>query len=312
MSLVKLSSLFFIDYGSNLELNILKESKVGINFVSRTRKNNGVSAIIEPVEDKKPIPANTISVALGSSSVLYSFLQEKPYYSGRDVAYLTPKSKMSRQEMLYYCLCIQTNRFRYNFGRQANKTIDNLLVPDIKDIPNWVNNTEIKDLSHLNEKYNIEEFDISNINYKLFDFFEIFKFESETKHNEKKNVNLVSALTTNNGIKGIVSTDTYINGNKLSISSNGIYTGTAFYQENDFVLQDSLALSLKEMELNKYIGLYLVSILNIEKYRYNYGRKSGKSRLLKEKIYLPIDKQGKPKWYFMENYIKSLPYSKCL
>lgn len=61
--------------------------------------------------------------------------------------------------------------------------------------------------------------------------------------------------------------------------------------------------------MNVYIGLFLVSLIKLERYRFNYGRKWHKDRMNKSKIKLPIDTNGNPDWQFMEDYIKSLPYS---
>lgn len=311
MTMEKLENLFYITTGHDLELNSLELDSFGINYVSRTRKNNGISAKIKSL-DIKPMPKDTITVALSSASVLFAFLQEKPYYTGYHIACLTPKFNMSKQEKLFYCMCITTNRFRYNFGRQANKTINQLLVPSYEDIPTWVNETNIIDLSNITDKCDKNVINFSKIEYGKFYFNEIFVNVSKTKRHKFINVNLVSAQTADNGISGSVYTDTYINGNKITISSNGINTGTAFYQKNEFVTQDSLAFDLKDFELNKYIAMYLVTILNMNKFKFNYGRKSGKNRLDKLILNLPINSKGKPNYKIMEKYVKSLSYSKSL
>jgi type I restriction enzyme M protein len=57
--------------------------------------------------------------------------------------------------------------------------------------------------------------------------------------------------------------------------------------------------------------MFFVTIMNLEKYRYNYGRKASQTRMKKILIKLP-EKNGNPDLIFMENYIKSLPYSKSL
>lgn len=310
MKRVNLDSLFKINYGTDLELNKLELDPLGINFVSRTRKNNGVSNYVKSI-DVKPNPQNTISVALGSSSVLFAFLQDKPYYSGRDIAYLVPIMPMTKQEMLFYCMCITHNRFRYNFGRQANKTINKLLVPSRNDIPEWVNTTKIVTPASISEKY-IDCSEFSKNKFENIPFYDIFDNIVETTKSQKTNVNLVSAKTTDNGIAGCKKTDKYIDGNKITISSNGIYTGTAFYQQNAFITQDSLAFDLKCAKLNKYIAMYLVTIINMNRFKFNYGRKSGKNRLDKLSLCLPINNNGSPDYDFMENYIKSLPYSKLI
>lgn len=63
--------------------------------------------------------------------------------------------------------------------------------------------------------------------------------------------------------------------------------------------------------MNKYVALFLVTILNLEKYRYNYGRKASQTRLQSTSIKLP-EKNGKPNFEFMKIFIQSLPYSKNL
>ena len=50
----------------------------------------------------------------------------------------------------------------------------------------------------------------------------------------------------------------------------------------------------------------------MEKFRFNYGRKWNLDRMNISKIKLPVDKKGIPDFVFMENYMKSLPYSKSL
>lgn len=50
----------------------------------------------------------------------------------------------------------------------------------------------------------------------------------------------------------------------------------------------------------------------MDKYRWTYGRKWRPIRMRDSTIKLPVNLKGEIDWEFMENYIKSLPYSKCL
>jgi hypothetical protein len=132
MNLAKISDLFTLKYGTNLELVKLEECNKNdddaINFVSRTEKNNGISAIVEKVFDVEPNQAKSLSVAAGGS-VLATFYHKYQYYSGRDIYILIPKKEYSDIEMLFYAYCISLNKYRFNYGRQANKTLKNLLIP---------------------------------------------------------------------------------------------------------------------------------------------------------------------------------------
>jgi len=64
-------------------------------------------------------------------------LQPEPFYSGRDLFYLRPKAQMTVEQKLFFCMCIRANKFRFNYGRQANKTLRDLVIPDLGEVPDW-------------------------------------------------------------------------------------------------------------------------------------------------------------------------------
>ena len=130
--LMRLGDIFDVVYGINLELVHLTQCKstdIGaIPFVSRTESNNGVSAFVESELDIDPNPAHTLSVAAGGS-VLATFYQPFPYYSGRDLYVLIPLGEKNIIEMIFYAQCISANKYKYNYGRQANKTLRDIMIP---------------------------------------------------------------------------------------------------------------------------------------------------------------------------------------
>jgi hypothetical protein len=131
MTLVRLCDIFDIKQGKSLELVNCEENENGVCFVSRTSTNNGIAARVKELYDLEPMNANAITVAL-SGSVLSSFYQEEPFYTAFHIACLYPKKNLSQEKMLYYCAIIEHNKYRYNFGRQANKTLKNILAPLIE------------------------------------------------------------------------------------------------------------------------------------------------------------------------------------
>lgn len=132
------NDLFEVKYGINMELNacVLADDNdcSAVNFVARTEDNNGVSAKVYPVEGKNPQPAGIITCA-GGGSVLSTFLQEEPFYSGRDLYLLIPKYPMSKPVKLFIITIIKKNKYRYSYGRQANITLPyiELLLPITQD-----------------------------------------------------------------------------------------------------------------------------------------------------------------------------------
>ncbi|NLB82165.1 MAG: N-6 DNA methylase, partial [Clostridiaceae bacterium] len=81
--------------------------------------------------------------------------------------------------------------------------------------------------------------------------------------------------------------------------------GYTNYIENDFIGSTTLSVG-RNSRLNRYNALFLVAVLDCERYRYSFGRKY-KTNLSKARVLLPA-KDNEPDWDYMEKYIKSLPY----
>lgn len=134
-----LEEIFRVEYGVNLELNSCDETNSddvdAVNFVSRSKDNNGVTAYIKRIPNIKPQKAGIITVAGGGSSVLSTFVQTSPFYSGRDLYLLIPHDEMSIYSKLFLCTLIMANKYKYSFGRQANKTLPKikLMIPSLED-----------------------------------------------------------------------------------------------------------------------------------------------------------------------------------
>ena len=125
------SKLFDVKYGINMELNTCIETTCddpeGIAFIARTAENNGVSAYVKRIEGKAPQPAETITVA-GGGSVLSTFVQKRPFYSGRDLYLLISKEDISLKVKIFISTVLFANQYRYSYGRQANKTLPDLIL----------------------------------------------------------------------------------------------------------------------------------------------------------------------------------------
>ncbi|EET9802067.1 TPA: restriction endonuclease [Escherichia coli] len=97
------------------------------------------------------MPAGVLTVAAGGS-VLETFVQDSPFYSGRDLYWLSPKVELTLEEKLYYCSCIRKNRHKYSYGRQANRTLKNILIPSLDSVPEWVYGSTERIISVLSEQ----------------------------------------------------------------------------------------------------------------------------------------------------------------
>ena len=103
----------------------------------------------------------------------------------------------------------------------------------------------------------------------------------------------------------------------FSTEKGGILTvdsavlGYCSYQPLNFSASDHVEKLIPKFEMNKYVALFLVTIINQEQYRYSYGRKASQSRMKKVSIKLPT-KNNQPDWDFMAKFIKSLSFSKSI
>ena len=306
------SELFDIYQGNGFELiNMEIDNGSDINFIARTGENNGVVARVVKT-DKEPFQAGLITVAVGGS-VLSSFVQNKPFYTGFHVLVLKPKKEMSLEEKLFYCHVIKMNAYRYSYGRQANRTLKNINLPPL---PDWLKKYKI-DYSPIDTQIKHKELPFDTTNWEKFTvstLFDISLASGDLQKNDLKpsGVPLVSATTANNGVIGKVSdgadnNSSIFNGNQLTTDM----FCNSFYQDKDFyaVSHGRVNIMKPKFKLNKYIGLFISTVINKEQYRFAYGRAVYSGVLANLVIKLPVDKNGNPDWDYMEKYIKSLPYS---
>ena len=307
---MKLSDLFEIEYPRTLALADMAVKKNGVNFVSSQEKNNGVAAKVEECEGIKKYPAGVITVPL-KGSVLMAHLQPEPCYVAHQIAVLMPKKPMAKQEKLFYCLCIQKNAYRFNYGRQADKTLKNMIVPDT--VPEWVKQTEIKQIS--TRAAGLVASDISDIaeweGYTMDSLFRFAKGKRLVRDDiVPGNTNFLGAICENNGVREKIETDFVWKPNCITVNYNGS-VGEAFYQAEPFWASDDVnILYAKDFwEMNKYNAMFLITVIKANSYRFGYGRKWTIEKMKETVIKLPCLADGTPDFIYMENYIKSLRYS---
>ncbi len=142
--------------------------------------------------------------------------------------------------------------------------------------------------------------------------FNIQKGKRLTKKDQSDgDIPYVSSSSLNNGIDNYIGNG-HTDENCISFACYGSI-GEVFYQnEKVWVSDNANVFYLRDKELNPFIALFLVTILKLEQYRFSYGMTGKKERLQNFDIKLPCNRQGLPDWNYMEDYIKSLPYSSNL
>lgn len=151
--------------------------------------------------------------------------------------------------------------------------------------------------------------------WKWFSYDKIFDLRKGerivNKDMTKGKTPCIRPIESNNGVYDFINISPNHEGNTITVNYNGS-VAEAFYQPVPYFALDDVNILYPKFKLNPYVGMFLITLIRREKFRFNYGRKWHLGRMKESIIKLPITPEGKPDWQFMEDFIKSLPYSKAL
>lgn len=312
----RLDQVFTLRYGHSLELNALEPADApnGVNFVSRAMGNNGVTARVEV--DVTPAAAEELTVALSGNGVLSTFVQPEPFVCGFHVMILSPiDPKMTLQEKLWWACCIWQNRYRYSYGRQANRTLASLMVPE--QVPSWVRVTAVPTHDGLarpaGNPVALRDPNGSNWrDYQLDALFDIHKGKRLTKADRLPgSTPFVGASEKNNGITDMNDVPPMWPAGCLTVAYNGS-VGYAFYQDEPFYASDDVNVLIPKVPISRWSQLFVATIIRHGRDRFTYGYKWTLERMKRTQVRLPADADGRPDWKYMEEFMRGLPFSAAI
>ena len=327
--------IFEIRKGKRLTKENMTEGD--IRYIGAIDSNNGLSAFIG--NDSQLHQGNTISVSY-NGSIGYAFYQDKEFWATDDVNVLYPKFLLNRYIAMFLCHLIEKEQYRFCYGRKwdleaMNKSKIKLPVtqegtPDWKYMEDFVKDQIIPQLPKKAQRVWLQKYDITpqqdmkmqlNTNeWKWFSIEEFCEYPYKAKaynanelteclNNDPKAILYVTRTDINNGCKGFVINDGFEEVERSGAITIGDTTSTIFYQNKDFICGDHMVV-LRSKFFNVYTGLFITALLNKERFRYNYGRAFTMDIIAKTRIKLPVTPFGEPDWQFMEDYIKSLSFSR--
>jgi len=119
------------------------------------------------------------------------------------------------------------------------------------------------------------------------------------------NVPFIGATDSNNGITNYVkTTNNTLDHNVLGVNYNGSVAETFYHPYYCIFSDDVKRLHLKDGIKNKYVYLFLATVIKLQKVKFTYGYKFNANRMNRQIILLPVSKSGQPDYAFMEEYIK--------
>jgi len=247
--------------------------------------------------------------------------QAKNFSASDHVEKLTPKFVLNRHIALFLTTIVNQERYKYSYGRKCNqKKIRNTIIKlpaTSKNKPDWdFMERYIRTLRHKPITTKIKPKHISTLKidewkeFLLDDLFTFHKGKRLTKQDMiEGHVNFLGAISENNGIRQLIDIEPMYETNCVTVNYNGS-VGEAFYQSTPFWASDDVnILYAKNWTLNKYIALFIATVIKANRYKFSYGRKWTLDKMKESPIKLPITAKGEPDWDYMERYIKALPYS---
>lgn len=314
-----------------------------IAYIGAKKSDNGVMRYVKRVENLVSRGNCIVFIGDGQGSVGYSLYQPVDFI-GSTTLIVGYNEHLNPYNAAFLVSVLDLERFRYSFGRKYKKEVvantkiqlpaiklDNGdYTPDWKYMEDFVKDQIIPQLPKKAQRVWLQKYDttpqkqeIMKLNTEEWEWFSVENFceypykakaynaneLTECLSNDPKAILYVTRTDVNNGCKGYVVNDGFEaveRGNAITI---GDTTSTIFYQNKDFICGDHMVV-LRSKFFNIYTGLFITALLNKERFRYNYGRAFTMDIIAKTRIKLPVTPSGEPDWKFMEDYIKSLPYSK--
>lgn len=159
---------------------------------------------------------------------------------------------------------------------------------------------EYKDIPALDEKVWHE--------YALEELFSVGAGKRLTNADKiEGNRPFIGATDNSNGITGFVgNSNTSYDKNVLGVNYNGAPC-IAFYHPYECIFSDDVKrLHLLHHEDNEYVLLFFKAIVMQQRTKYSYGYKFKEKRMLRQKLMIPVDNDGKPDYAYMEQYAKNM------
>lgn len=151
---------------------------------------------------------------------------------------------------------------------------------------------------------------LDGVEWKIFRLKEIFEIEnckcSKVSGLKEGNVPYVGATNGNNGTLNYLYEykELITKGNCIVFVCDGEGSiGYSFYKYEDFIGTTTVKVG-RNKKLNKFNGMFITTVADKVRGKYNFGYKRNEFHLKNENLQLPIDNKGNPNWKFMENYIK--------
>lgn len=339
----KLIDIFEIKDGYyNKKPPINEKTKSTIPFLGATKYKNGITAFYDLETIKKWDKVGNINThnyedrlyrgnclaVTNNGSVGNIYFQNHTFTCSHDVTPLYLKvGKLNKYIGHFLATMLRKTAESFEYAkkwRPERMRSSKIMLPiDSNSAPNWqfmedyikqeMKAQSSKVVSYYENKLmklDIKLLDLE-VEWKEFFFTDIFKEIKRgkrlTKGNQTDgNTPYVSSTGINNGVDNFIDNNKNVRkyGNNLSIANSGS-VGSCFYHKYEYIASDHIT-ALTSDYADEYVYKFMSTIISRLEEKYSFNREINDKRISREKLFLPIDKNGAPNWEYMSNFIKIL------
>lgn len=291
-------------------------------YLGAKKKDCGIIKKVQSVPELESKGNCIVLITDGDGSIGYSnYISFDKFIGTVNLVSCYNDEHLNKYTGLFLVTILDKERYKYSFGRKYKNSIQSteiLLPVNDDDEIDWEYMEQ-----YIKQRENIKFSKVKTNNksnnkltertkeFKMSDLFEIKGYGSisatDVEQKGKGQYAYVTRTSKNNGVVGYY--DYYTApGNSISIETT--LSGLCFYHEEPFSTGDHIMVltPIGNTILNKYTALYIKTVWRKSSYKYSYGRPAIKDNILNTYLKLP-EKNGNPDWEYMEQYVKSLPYS---
>lgn len=329
-----IASLFQVKIGKNVDGNKINKASGKIAYITRKESNNGLDGYINYDESylnfEKPV------ITIGNETA-QPFVQDFKFFTGTKVNILIPRKSASKLSLLFICQCLKMHKEKYSYSFTINSTrLKRQLIllpvnlkgePDFEFMEAFMRQKEQEKLDSFHKYIKTRILELKNFQtvvaisekewggFEIGCLFDLSQGKSKgLNHLSKsmKGVNYLGATNLNNGVMCQVDKvgSMMHEGNGIAFIRNGEGSmGFSVYKAESFIATSDISVGYNP-KLNRHIGLFITTIADKVRGKYNFGYKRSATRLKKEKLLLPLNADEEPDYTYMENYMKHLEFKK--
>ena len=325
----KVKDIFKVTNSKPYHKNNLKITKKGIPYITRTSFNNGLEEIVENINVHKN-PKNTISLGAENADFFY---QSVEYITGNKM-YIIQNDNISKNVGIFLVQSFRNSikdcGFGYGKGLTGTRFKERIVMlpMDSQGQPNWQfmedyikqeQKQQAQKIIDYYERKLVEQagdvVGLDKVEWKTFRFTEVFQEIQRGKRLTKANQTdgpkpYISSTSENNGVDAFIGNETGVRKfeDVLTLANSGS-VGSTFYQQFEFVASDHVT-ALKSENADKYAYLFLSTVVKRLEEKYSFNREINDTRIKREKVILPADKEGNPNFQYMSDFVKKLELDK--